>query len=161
MICGEANSVRHEATVSLEETALAHQVNVRLYGEARRRQQQAGGHHGFTVKAEAVGELEPALNTARPILVAVVVLQSFAPFTPERVILAAANQRGVLQRDHRLVVITIECPRLDLRLAACAAVQHAMERMQVVVPLCQQLAQAAFQALRSQRVVQSCTSIPS
>src|SRR2546430_6512810 len=54
------------------------------------------------VEPEPVGELEPARDAAVALALAVMIVQPRAPFAPHARILAARDQAGVLDRDHRL-----------------------------------------------------------
>ena len=76
---------------------------------------------------------------------AVVIDQPRAPFAPDRRIVAARDQARVLDRDHRLVVVAVQRPGLDLALGAFAAVQQLMERMQAVIAPRADVAQRRFQ----------------
>src|SRR5262249_9595338 len=59
--------------------------------------------------------------------------QTPPPFPAQGGLVAARNEARVLQRDHRLVVVSVERPSLDLALCALTAVQQHMERVQAVI----------------------------
>ena len=96
-----------------------------------------------------------------PVALAVVVDEPAAPFAARRRILAARDQARVLDRDHRLVVVAVERPGLDLALGAFAAVQQLVERMQAVIAPRADVAQRGFQLLAASVSVHSTISIPS
>ena len=76
---------------------------------------------------------------------AVVIDQPRAPFAADRRIVATRDQARVLDRDHRLVIVAVERPGLDLALGAFAAVQQLVERMQPVIAPRADVAQRRFQ----------------
>ena len=91
---------------------------------------------------------------------AVVIDQPRAPFAADRGIVAARDQARVLDRDHRLVIVAVERPGLDLALGALSAVQELVERMQAVIAPRADVAQRRFQFVgRQQR--HSAISMPS
>src|SRR5215475_15802571 len=83
-----------------------------------------------------------------------------APFAAHGGILAARNKACVLDGDHRLIIVTIECPGLHLAFAALAAVQQRVKRMQAMVALCTDIAQRGFRFVRRKQL-HSTVSIPS
>src|SRR5205085_7675769 len=99
----------------------------------------------------AVGETQPTGDAAVTVLDAVVVDEASAPLPPQRRVVAARDQARVLHRDHRLIVIAVQRPRLHLALAALSAVQEAVERMQAVIAPGADVAQRRFQRLRAQK----------
>ena len=135
-------------------------MHIGLDGESRRRQQPAQRHHVVAVEAEPVGELEPARDAAFAVALAVVIDKAAAPFAARRLILAARDQARVLDRDHRLVIVAVERPGLDLALGAFAAVQQLVERMQPVIAPRADVAQRGFQLLRRHQL-HSMISMPS
>src|SRR5262249_60317820 len=101
--------------------------------KARRRQQARERDDVVAVEPAPVGRLYPARSASVAFVLAVVVDEAAAPFPGQRGVLAARDQARVLHRDHRLVVETVERPGLDLALAALAAVQQRVERVQAVI----------------------------
>src|SRR5205814_6145608 len=95
------------------------------------------GNHVVAIKPEAAGQSKPALDSAflcvLPRGVTVVVDQPAAPIAPQIGVMAARQQAGVLDRDHRLVIVAVERPGLDLSLGATSAMQEPMERLQAVI----------------------------
>ena len=85
---------------------------------------------------------------------AVVIDQPRAPFAADRGIVAARDQARVLDRDHRLVIVAVERPGLDLALGAFAAVQELVERMQAVIAPRADVAQRRFQLVGRQAASQ-------
>ena len=71
--------------------------------------------------------------------------QARTPFAADVGILATRDQARILHRDHGLVVVAIERPGLDLTLAALAAVQQMMERMQAMIATRADVAQAGLE----------------
>ena len=131
-----------------EQRFLAHEMHIGFDRESRRRQQPAQRHDVIAVEAEPVGELEPARDAAFALALAVVIDEAAAPFAARRLILAARDQARVLDRDHGLIIVAVERPGLDLALAAFAAVQQLVERMQPVIAPRADVAQRGFQLLR-------------
>ena len=82
------------------------------------------------------------------------------PLPAQRRILTARDQARVFQRDHRLVIVTIERPGLHLALRAFAAVQQHMERVQPMIAPRADVAQLRFEFGRRHRL-HSVISIPS
>ena len=114
----------------------------------------------IAVKAEPVGELEPARDAAVAFPLAVVIDQARTPFAAHGRILAACDQARILDRDHRLIVVAVERPSLHLTLAALAAVQKCVKRVQAMIAAGADIAQCGFQFLRRQQL-HSTISIPS
>ena len=83
-----------------------------------------------------------------PVAFAVMVDEAAAPLAAHRRIVAARDQARILDRDHRLVIVAIERPGLDLALAALAAVQQRVERVQPVIAPRPDVAQLRLQLLR-------------
>ena len=112
------------------------------------------------VEPEPVRQLEPARNAAVAVAFAVMVDEAAAPFPAQRRIVAARDQARILDRDHRLVIVAIERPGLDLALGALAAVQQAVERVQTVIALRPDVAQLRLELLRRHQL-HSTISMPS
>src|SRR5262249_51826627 len=144
----------------LEQRALTYEAHIGLDRKPRPRKNAAGRDDVVARKPEPVGELEPARNAAVALLRAVMVDQAAAPFAPHRRVLAARDQARVLDRDHCLVIVTVERPRLDLPLGALAAVQHAVEGMQPMIPARADVAQSRLELVGGQQG-HSTTSMPS
>ena len=89
--------------------------------------------HILSLEPKAIGQMQPSRNAAVAFALAVVVDEARPPFAPHRGVLAARDQARVLDRDHRLVVVTVERPGLDLALTASAAVQQLVEGVQPVI----------------------------
>ena len=77
-----------------------------------------------------------------------VVHQPGPPFPPQVGGRQPGHEAGVLRGDLALVIIAIQRPGLHLAARQPAIVQHAMERMQVVVALGADRVQRVFQPLR-------------
>src|SRR5580704_13323016 len=131
-----------------EQRFLADEMHIGFDGEFRRRQQAAQRHDVIAVEAEPVGEFQPARNAAFALALAVVIGKAAPPFAARRLVVAARDQARVLDRDHGLVIVAVERPGLDLALAAFAAVQELVERMQPVITPRADVAQRRFQLLR-------------
>src|SRR5690242_2242455 len=123
-------------------------MHIGLDRELRAGQEAAQRGDVVALEPEPVGELEPARNAAVALGIAVVIVQARAPLAPYARVLAAGDQACVLDRDHRLIVVAIERPSLDLALGAFPAVQQSVERMQAVITLRADVAQLGFQLFR-------------
>ena len=163
----------------LERRLVAHEVHISLHRETRRRQNAFGGFHIGVVEPEALGQLQPALDAAFAADVAVMILDPVPPFQPGGAVAETRDHHRVLDRDRALVIIAVQRPGLHLSLVQLAAMQQAMERMQVVITRRADMAQRCLQFLgalqrralgrakrRSFRVitlrhVQSVISVPS
>src|SRR6202040_554261 len=121
-------------------------------GEARRRQEAPQRRDIIAVEAKPVGQLEPARDTAFALAVAVVIGEAAPPRAACRRILAARDQARVLDRDHRLIIVTVEGPGLHLAFAASAAMQELVERVQPMIAPRAEVAQTGFELLRTQRI---------
>src|SRR5580700_2184051 len=143
-----------------EQRFFPHEMHIGFDGELRRRQQAAQRHHVIAVEPEPVGEFQPARDAAFAVALAVVIDEAAAPFAPRRLILAAGDQARVLDRDHRLIIVAVERPGLDLALGAFAAVQELVERMQPVIPPRADVAERGFKLLRRHQL-HNATSMPS
>src|SRR5467141_1634592 len=126
MICGENNSVSEEAMASSS-----------VFSRKQSRQR----NDVVAVEAEPVGQLEPARDPAFVFALAIMVDQAPPPLPAQVGLVTARDQARVLARDHRLVIVPIECPRLNLALRALTAVQQHMKRVQAVIPACADVAQ--------------------
>src|SRR5690606_19339744 len=102
-------------------------------GEAGRRQDALGRLDIGAIEAEAVGQLQPAVDAALAADLAVMVLDAVAPFEARGAVAEARQDDGVLDRDGALIIEAVERPGLNLPLVQLAAVQKLMERMEVVV----------------------------
>ena len=157
--------MRLDATASTQRL-LAHEMDIGLDREFRRRQRAFLAHDVVAVEPEAVGQDQPALDAALVLAVAVVVGDAVEPFAAELPVVAAAHEGSVLARDRRLIDVAVQRPRLHLPLVQLAAVQEVVERVQVVVALGPDRAQRGFepfgaQRLGQDRLVHGRTSIPS
>src|SRR5271169_2330664 len=135
-------------------------MHVGVDGKTRRRQQALQRYDIVAFKSESVGQLEPARDTAFAFVGAVVIDKAAPPLASRRRIFAARDQARVLYRDHRLIIVPVQRPRLNLAFAAGAAVQEPVERMQPMIASCADVAQASFQLFRVE-CIQSTISIPS
>ncbi len=108
-------------------------MDIGLDREARPGQQPAGRDDVVAIEPETIGELEPARDTAVALRLPIVVDEARAPLAAHGGIVAAGDQARILDRDHRLVIVAIERPGLDLALAAFAVMQEAMKRVQPVI----------------------------
>src|SRR5262249_549567 len=111
----------------------ADEVHIGFDREARRRKQPGQRNDVVAVEPEPVGQLEPARDASISVVLAIVIDEAAPPLAAQRRIIAARDQARVLQRDHRLVVVTIESPGLHLALRALTAVQQPMEWMQAMI----------------------------
>src|SRR3954469_16764242 len=119
-------------------------MHIGLDRELRRRKDPLQRCDVFALEPETVGELEPARDAAVAFLLAVMIVQARAPFAAYRAVLAARDQAGVLDRDHRLIIVAIERPGLHLAPGALAAVQQGVERMQAMITPGADVAQSGF-----------------
>src|SRR5262249_28706391 len=131
-----------------------------LAPKAGRRQQARERDAVGAAGPAPVGELEPARDAAVAFALAVVVDEAAAPFPPQRGVVATRDQARILHRNHRLVVVAIERPGLNLAFGAFAAVQQRVEGVQPVIALRADRAQLRLELLRRQRL-HSTISIPS
>src|SRR6185312_13834872 len=112
------------------------------------------------IEAEPIGQLEPARDAAIVRPLAVMIDQPRTPFAADRAVVTARNQARVLDRDHRLIIVAVERPGLDLALGALPAVQQFVERMQAVIAARADVAQRSFQFVGGQEL-HSAISMPS
>src|SRR5262245_11929054 len=148
------------AYVHFEQRLVAHEVHVGLDREPRGGQQPRKRDDIVAVESDPVRQLEPARDAAVALAFAVMVDEAAAPFPPQRRIVAARDQAGIFDRDHRLVIVAVERPGLNLALGALAAVQQTVERMQTVVAPRPDVAQLRLEFLRGHQL-HSTISIPS
>ena len=95
---------------------------------------------------------------------AVMILDALAPLPPILGIGHPGQDRRILDRDHRLIIIAVERPGLHLFIGALTAVQAALKPMQVMVALGTDLAQPGLELAVAQLgsgVLTAYTSIPS
>src|SRR5450631_4382236 len=78
------------------------------------------------------------------------ILDALSPLPAVLGICHPGQDRRVLDWDHRLIIVAIERPGLDFFIGALAAVQPAMEAMQIMVALGPDLAQAGFEFVAGQ-----------
>ena len=116
---GERRRNRREQIGTLD------QIDVRVAGAAHAGQHGVEARDLLARESDAFGQPQPEFETAFAGRAAVVVVQALHPFAPERGIGRLGENRAVLQRDARLVVIPVAHPGLDLvarepALRACA-----------------------------------------
>jgi hypothetical protein len=76
-----------------------------------------------------------------------VIDEAAAPLPPDILVSAARDQARILHRDHRLVVIAVEGPGLDLALGALAAMEQVVERMQAMISPRADIAQSGLELI--------------
>ncbi len=135
-------------------------MHIGIDGKARRRQQPAQRGDVVALEAQSLGELQPARDAAFALAGAVVIDEAAAPFAARGLVLAARDQARILDRDHRLIIVAVERPGLHLALAAGAAVQELVKRVQAVIAPRADVAQARLQFVGAQKF-HSTISIPS
>ena len=117
-----------------DQRLLDHEAHIGFAGVARGRQRAVHALHVVAVEPQAVGQHQPALE---PALLfgqhAVVIVDAMDPFAAQLAVVRAAHEGGVLARHGFLIAIAVERPGRDLALVELAAVQHLMERMEVVI----------------------------
>src|SRR4051812_20256018 len=145
----------------LQEAAIAHEMHIGVDREARAGEDAAGRGHLVAGQAERVGEREPARDAALALARAVVIDEALAPGPAQRRILDAGEDRGVLDRDARLVPVAVQRPGLDLRLGATPFMQPRVKRMLVVVARGADRAEARLELVRRKHRVQNAISMPS
>ena len=123
-------------------------MHIGLDRKTRARQQSAQRCDITAFKPQAVGELEPTRDAAVTFALTIMIDQPRAPFAAHGGIFAARDQARVLDRDHRLIVVAIERPGLHLALAALAAMQQRVKRMQAVITPRADVAQRGFKLVR-------------
>ena len=142
-----ANSSVSEEAIASSGRLVAAEMHIGFHRKARRRQDAFGRFHIGAVEAEALGQLQPALDAAFGAEIAVMVLDPVPPFEPGGAVAEARDHHRVLDRDRALVIIAVQRPGLHLALVELAAVQQPMERMQVVIARRADVAQRRFQLL--------------
>ena len=116
-----------------DQRLVADEIHIGLDSENRFGQGAFPRDHIVAVETEAVGENEPALDTAFLLAVAVVVHDAVQPLAPQFAIVATAHERGVLPWHGRLVAVAIQRPGLHLALIQLAAMKKLMKGVFVVV----------------------------
>src|SRR5437764_15340422 len=127
----------------------------------RCRQKAAERDDIVAIESEPIGQFEPPCDAAFLLCVPVMIDQALPPDPSECWIVAPCDQMCVLDRDHRLIVVTVERPRLDLTLGAVAAMQQVMERVQAVIAAGADLAKACLDLVFRQQTRHSEISRPS
>src|SRR5262249_45482092 len=123
-------------------------------------QQAAQRSHVVSVEAETISKLEPPSDAAVTFVIAVLVDKPRAPFAAHRRVVAPRDEACVFDRYHRLIIVAIESPGLDLAFAAFSAMQQVMKRMQTVITPGADVTQRSLELLRRQQL-HSAISIPS
>src|SRR4051795_6301354 len=136
-------------------------MDIGIDRKARAGQDRARRGDLVAVEAERVGELQPAGDAAFALAGAVMVDDALAPGAAQRRILDAGEDRGVLHRDSRLVIVSVQRPGLDLRLGAAPVIQEGVERMLVVVARGADRLQALHELVRRQHRPHREISMPS
>ena len=137
----------------LQQRAVPHEMHIGVHGEARLGQDQRGAFHDRAIKANPLGQLEPALDAAGLAAVTVMILDPPPPFAPFLGRRQASHQRGILGRDRGLIIIAIERPGLHLCPVQLAIMQQAMERMVDMIALGADLPQRSFQFIGREKHV--------
>ena len=99
-------------------------MNVGVDRKACRRKKAVEGGNIVAIEADPGGKAQPSRHATVVIPTAVVINQALAPRPPYRRIIAARDERGIFDRNHRLVVVAIQRPCLHLPLGAKAGVKH-------------------------------------
>src|SRR6516165_9615319 len=86
--------------------------------------------------------------------------QTAAPLAANFRIRATSNQARIFNRDHRLVVVPVQRPGLNLPLGALSGVKEFVKRVQAMIARRADLAQPSFELIRRQKL-QMTISIPS
>src|SRR5216683_1497320 len=89
-----------------------HQVEILISNKARGGQNLVRTHNPLLIEPGRFRQLDPALDSASAMLVAVMIHNAFAPDAPERWIGRPRKNDRVLHRNNRLVVITVQRPGL-------------------------------------------------
>jgi hypothetical protein len=135
-------------------------------GRSRTKLTYASTAKRVPVQPDAFGELQPAFDAAGAGSIAVMVDDAPAPFPAQLRRRQLRQGMGVLDRDHRLVIVAVQRPRLDLRLRQLAAVQQLVERMQMMIALGADGAQRRFEFVGPKQAIalfrlHGLTSMPS
>ncbi len=144
-----------------EQRLLAGEMHIGVDCKSRCRQQAAFRDDIIAIEPKPAGQAEPALDAALILAIAVVIDQPASPIASQVRIAATRDQVGVLDGDHRLIVVAVERPGLDLTLGAPTAMQKMMERMQAVVAAAPDVPQSRLKFVFGQRTRHSATSSPS
>ncbi len=131
----------------LEQRRLADEPHIGIDREPRGRQHPLAGGDVVRVQAHRLGQPVPAVDAALAALRAVVVLDAAAPGHAQAPVLAARDQRRVLQGNPALVVIAVDHPGAHLVGCACSRVQERVKGVPVVVALLADPAQAGLECL--------------
>src|SRR6266849_1570487 len=89
-----------------------HQVEILISNKARGGQNLVRARNPLAIESGSFRQLDPALDSASAMLVAVMIHNAFAPDAPERWIGRPRKNDRVLHRNNRLVVITVQRPGL-------------------------------------------------
>src|SRR5438477_12954942 len=108
-------------------------MHISLDRKSRGRKQPRQRNDVVAVEPEPVGQLEPARDAAIAFALAIMVHQTAPPLPAQGGLVAARDQARILHRDHRLVIVSVERPGLDLALRALTAVEQQMKRVQAVI----------------------------
>src|SRR5919108_1242256 len=117
----------------LDETSLAHELDVPVAGEAHARQHRAARRHFLTIETDALGQPQPELQAALAGDVAVVISNAADPHPPERGVVRLGQDDRVLDRHARLIVVAIEHPLLQLHPRELAVVHQMVIAVMIVV----------------------------
>src|SRR5580704_4407633 len=132
-VAGE--KLRQRRRYRLQHRALAHQVEILIYGVTRGGQDFASVLDTLLIEASGLGELQPALNAAIRGCIAIMIHNALAPSTPKLEIFTTRKNDRILDRDPALVVIPVQRPCLELPSREFALVHAQVKRMLVVVAL--------------------------
>src|SRR5262249_42191325 len=113
----------------------AHEVNVGLDAETRRGKDAFANDSLHAREAGSFDKLEPFFDAARDFSGAILIENPFAPSDAERVVLAASEDRCVLNGNMALIVVAIQSPSLELATRKLAIVHQLMKRVLVVIAL--------------------------
>ena len=127
-------------------------MHIGLHREARGGQGALLRDDIGAVEAEPVGQDQPALDAARLISQAVVIVDARNPFAAQCAVVGARHQRGVLARHGVLIAIAVERPGLHLPLVHLAAMQHLVKNVFVVIALGADRADRGFEFLGRQQL---------
>ena len=78
--------------------------------------------------------------------------QTAPPLPAQGGLVAARDQARILHRDHRLVIVSVERPGLDLALRALTAVEQHMKRVQAVIAAGADVVQLRLELRRAHRL---------
>ena len=145
----------------LQKRALANEMHIGVDGKARSRQNTASGHDIVAIEPDAVGQGDPFLDPTAFALGAVMVDDALAPFTPQLDRAKAGENEAVLHRDHRLVVIAIERPGLNLLAGQTPFLKQDLEGMARVITLLANGSERGLQGLPRHHLAHGSISIPS